>query len=287
MITADMDRLIRFALEEDFGPGDVTSAAAVPADAVRTAAVFAKEDGVFAGGEVAVRVYGHVDAAVRCVPRLEEGERFTKGKALVDVEGPARAVLGGERVALNFLQRMCGIATRTAEVAQRIAHTPCKVLDTRKTTPGLRAFEKYAVAVGGGVNHRMGLYDMILIKDNHVDFAGSMTAALAGVQRFLAQPSSPQVPVVVEVRDRAELDEVRAAAAGGLRIHRYLLDNWTPEEIRQVVAERAPGEVFEASGGIDPNRAVAYAESGVDFISMGWLTHSVPGLDLSMKHVRR
>jgi nicotinate-nucleotide pyrophosphorylase (carboxylating) len=249
--------------------------------------VFAKEDGVFAGGEVAVRVYGHVDAAVRCVPRLEEGERFTKGKALVDVEGPARAVLGGERVALNFLQRMCGIATRTAEVAQRIAHTPCKVLDTRKTTPGLRAFEKYAVAVGGGVNHRMGLYDMILIKDNHVDFAGSMTAALAGVQRFLAQPSSPQVPVVVEVRDRAELDEVRAAAAGGLRIHRYLLDNWTPEEIRQVVAERAPGEVFEASGGIDPNRAVAYAESGVDFISMGWLTHSVPGLDLSMKHVRR
>jgi nicotinate-nucleotide pyrophosphorylase (carboxylating) len=161
------------------------------------------------------------------------------------------------------------------------------VLDTRKTTPGLRAFEKYAVAVGGGVNHRMGLYDMILIKDNHVDFAGSMTAALAGVQRFLAQPSSPQVPVVVEVRDRAELDEVRAAAAGGLRIHRYLLDNWTPEEIRPVVAERAPGEVFEASGGIDPNRAVAYAESGVDFISMGWLTHSVPGLDLSMKHVVR
>ena len=287
MITADMDRLIRFALEEDFGPGDVTSAAAVPADAVRTAAVFAKEDGVFAGGEVAVRVYGHVDAAVRCVPRVEEGERFAKGMALVDVEGPARAVLGGERVALNFLQRMCGIATRTAEVAQRIAHTPCKVLDTRKTTPGLRAFEKYAVAVGGGVNHRMGLYDMILIKDNHVDFAGSMTAALAGVQRFLGQPSSPQVPVVVEVRDRAELDEVRAAAAGGLRIHRYLLDNWTPEEIRPVVAERAPGEVFEASGGIDPNRAVAYAESGVDFISMGWLTHSVPGLDLSMKHVRR
>lgn len=287
MITADMDRLIRFALEEDFGPGDVTSAAAVPADAVRTAAVFAKEDGVFAGGEVAVRVYGHVDAAVRCVPRIAEGARFARGMALVDVEGPARAVLGGERVALNFLQRMCGIATRTAEVAQRIAHTSCKVLDTRKTTPGLRAFEKYAVAVGGGVNHRMGLYDMILIKDNHVDFAGSMTAALAGVQRFLAQPSSPQVPVVVEVRDRAELDEVRAAAAGGLRIHRYLLDNWTPEEIRPVVAERAPGEVFEASGGIDPYRAVAFAESGVDFISMGWLTHSVPGLDLSMKHVRR
>ena len=287
MITADMDRLIRFALEEDFGPGDVTSAAAVPADAVRSAAVFAKEDGVFAGGEVAVRVFALVDPAVRCVPRIAEGARFARGMALVDVEGPARAVLGGERVALNFLQRMCGIATRTAEVAQRIAHTPCKVLDTRKTTPGLRAFEKYAVAVGGGVNHRMGLYDMILIKDNHVDFAGSMTAALAGVQRFLAQPSSPQVPVVVEVRDRAELDEVRAAAAGGLRIHRFLLDNWTPEEIQPVVAERAPGEVFEASGGIDPERAVAYAESGVDFISMGWLTHSVPGLDLSMKHVVR
>lgn len=287
MITADMDRLIRFALEEDFGPGDVTSAAAVPADAVRSAAVFAKEDGVFAGGEVAVRVFALVDPAVRCVPRIAEGARFGRGMALVDVEGPARAVLGGERVALNFLQRMCGIATRTAEVAQRIAHTPCKVLDTRKTTPGLRAFEKYAVAVGGGVNHRMGLYDMILIKDNHVDFAGSMTAALAGVQRFLAQPSSPQVPVVVEVRDRAELEEVRAAAAGGLRIHRYLLDNWTPEEIQPVVAERAPGEVFEASGGIDPERAVEYAESGVDFISMGWLTHSVPGLDLSMKHVVR
>ena len=287
MITADMDRLIRFALEEDFGPGDVTSAAAVPAYAVRSAAVFAKEDGVFAGGEVAVRVFALVDPAVRCVPRIAEGARFGRGMALVDAEGPARAVLGGERVALNFLQRMCGIATRTAEVAQRIAHTPCKVLDTRKTTPGLRAFEKYAVAVGGGVNHRMGLYDMILIKDNHVDFAGSMTAALAGVQRFLAQPSSPQVPVVVEVRDRAELEEVRAAAAGGLRIHRYLLDNWTPEEIQPVVAERAPGEVFEASGGIDPERAVAYAESGVDFISMGWLTHSVPGLDLSMKHVVR
>ena len=287
MITANMDRLIRFALEEDFGPGDVTSAAAVPAEAVRSAAVFAKEDGVFAGGEVAVRVFALVDPAVRCVPRLAEGARFTRGTALLDVEGPARAVLGGERVALNFLQRMCGIATRTAEVAERIAHTPCKVLDTRKTTPGMRAFEKYAVAVGGGVNHRMGLYDMILIKDNHVDFAGSMAAVLEGVQRFLAQPERPQVPVVVEVRSRAELDEARAAAAGRMPIHRFLLDNWTPEEIRPVVAERAPGEVFEASGGIDPDRAVAYAESGVDFISMGWLTHSVPGLDLSMKHVGR
>ena len=133
----------------------------------------------------------------------------------------------------------------------------------------------------------MGLYDMILIKDNHVDFAGSMTAALDGVRRYLALPTSLRVPVVVEVRDRAELEEVRAAAAGGLRIHRYLLDNWTPEEIQAVVSERAPGEVFEASGGIDPVRAVEYAESGVDFISMGWLTHSVPGLDLSMKHVVR
>jgi len=287
MITADMDWLIRFALEEDFGPGDVTSAAAVPAEAVRCAAVFAKEDGVFAGGAVAVRVFECVDPAVRCVPRVTEGARFVRGTALLEVEGPARAVLGGERVALKFLQRMCGIATRTAEVAARIAHTPCKVLDTRKTTPGLRAFEKYAVAVGGGVNHRQGLYDMILIKDNHVDFAGSMAAALAGVQRFLEQPANPQVPVVVEVRDRAELDEARAAVAGGLKIHRFLLDNWTPEAIRAVVAERAPGEVFEASGGIDPDRAVAYAESGVDFISMGWLTHSVPGLDLSMKHVKR
>jgi nicotinate-nucleotide pyrophosphorylase (carboxylating) len=290
MITEEMDRLIRWALEEDFGSGDVTSAAAVPAEALRKAVVVAKEPGILAGIEVAVRVFAHVDAEVRCTPMLHDGDRMEQGAVVLEVEGPARSVLGGERVALNFLQRMCGISTRTSEVVASLAHTSCKVLDTRKTTPGLRAFEKYAVRVGGGVNHRMGLYDMVLIKDNHVDFAGNMAAALSGVRTYLDLPGSPQVPVVVEVRNEAELEEARAASQllagpdGVPLVARYLLDNWTPEAIRPVVAARAAGEVFEASGGIEPATAVQFGDTGVDFISMGWLTHSVPGLDLSMKH---
>jgi nicotinate-nucleotide pyrophosphorylase (carboxylating) len=191
--------------------------------------------------------------------------------------------LSAERLALNFLQRMSGVATMTRRAAEALRGTPTRVLDTRKTTPGLRAFEKWAVQLGGGVNHRMGLYDMILIKDNHVDYAGSMTAALRGVQSYFER-GNPRVTVVVEVRSMSELEEAMTASSDlGLALERLLLDNFTPNQVREAVRWVDGRLPLEASGGIDLSNLRLFGEAGVDFVSMGALTHSVKSLDLSLK----
>jgi nicotinate-nucleotide pyrophosphorylase (carboxylating) len=283
-----MERLIRFALEEDLGAGDCTSASSLPEGLQQEGWIMAKEDGVVAGLEVARFVFLLVDDRLTCELLAADGERVVKGDRVLRVEGLAHSILIGERLALNFIQRMSGIASRTAEVMASFEGTKCAVLDTRKTTPGLREFEKQAVRLGGGTNHRMGLYDMILVKDNHVDYAGSMAEALANVARFLHDRGS-DLPVVVEVRDAEEAAAAMKARTehrkpdGSPLVDRLLLDNHTPEEAAAMVRLWGDAIPLEASGGITPENARMYAEAGVDFVSMGWLTHSVKGMDFSLK----
>jgi nicotinate-nucleotide pyrophosphorylase (carboxylating) len=283
MLDDHMMRLLDWALAEDLGSGDCTSQSSVPADLEHEGFILAKEPGVVAGIEVARAVFERVDPSVAFDAVVDDGADVTVGDVVIRVQGSARSILAAERLALNFMQRMSGVATTTRRASACLKGTPTRVLDTRKTTPGLRAFEKWAVRLGGGVNHRMGLYDMILIKDNHVDYAGSMTAALAGVQAYF-DAGHDRVPVVVEVRSMDELNEALAASdAEGLPLTRLLLDNFTPDEVRAAVAHVAGRLPLEASGGIHLGNLRAYGEAGVDFVSMGALTHSVKSLDLSLK----
>ena len=288
MLTTEMERLIVFALEEDLGGGDHTSASSIPAELQREGFILAKESGVVAGLEVAKEVFRLVDAHLQCELLAADGDAVERGTRVMKITGSAIHILEGERLALNFIQRMSGIATRTGAVVASLVGTGCRVLDTRKTTPGIRAFEKWAVRIGGGVNHRMGLHDMILIKDNHVDYAGSMLAAMEGVASYLNERGL-ELPVVVEVRDAQETQDAMEARkrwakpSGAPLIDRLLLDNHTPEQAALAVKKWGSEIPLEASGGITPTNARAYAESGVNFISMGWLTHSVPGLDFSLK----
>ena len=279
---------IRRALAEDIGSGDHTTLSSVPPGLRRMGRIWAKDSGVVAGVAVAMAVFAAVDPELRCTVLKADGEPVAPGDAVLEMEGAARSILLGERVALNFMQRMSGIASRTAGVVRMLEGTRCQVLDTRKTTPGLREFEKWAVRLGGGVNHRMGLYDMILLKDNHVDYAGSMTAALEGVGHYLEQ-SGLKLPVVVEVRNEEEARDAIAAddrwqaRKGETLLTRLLLDNHSIEETRRAVATWSGRIPLESSGGITPFNVRAYAETGVDYVSMGSLTHSVPALDLSLK----
>ena len=292
MLTTEMERLINFALEEDLGVGDHTSVSSIPANLEREGFILAKEVGIVAGLEVACEVFRRVDAKLECETLVEDGDHVEIGTRVMRIMGSARNILAGERLALNFIQRMSGIATRTAEVVASIEGTKCQVLDTRKTTPGLRAFEKLAVRLGGGVNHRMGLHDMILIKDNHVDYAGSMAEAMRGVAEYLHQ-SQMDLPVVVEVRDAQETQEAMLARSqwkkpsGAPLIDRLLLDNHSPEQVGVAVENWGSEIPLEASGGITPSNALAYAKSGVDFISMGALTHSIQGMDFTLKSIDR
>ncbi|MDA0946229.1 MAG: carboxylating nicotinate-nucleotide diphosphorylase [Bacteroidetes bacterium] len=283
MLTADMLRLIDWALQEDLGTGDCTSMSSVPEGMLHEGFVLAKEDGVVAGIDVAREVFRLVDDSVQFEALKRDGEALVPGDVVIRVKGPARSILSAERLALNFLQRMSGVATMTRRAAEALRGTPTRVLDTRKTTPGLRAFEKWAVQLGGGVNHRMGLYDMILIKDNHVDYAGSMTAALRGVQSYFER-GNPRVTVVVEVRSMSELEEAMTASSDlGLALERLLLDNFTPNQVREAVRWVDGRLPLEASGGIDLSNLRLFGEAGGDFVSMGALTHSVKSLDLSLK----
>lgn len=278
-----MLRMLDWALEEDLGRGDCTSNSSVPATLSHEGFILAKEAGVVAGIEVAREVFKRVDPEVVFEAKVADGASVEVGDVVIRIQGNARSILASERLALNFMQRMSGVATTTRKAMDVLAGTPTRVLDTRKTTPGLRAFEKWGVRLGGGVNHRMGLYDMILIKDNHVDYAGSMTAALAGVQAYF-ESGEPLVPVVVEVRSMSELNEALAASeAEGLKLERLLLDNFSPAQVKEAVAHVAGRLPLEASGGIDLSNLRAYGEAGVDFVSMGALTHSVKSLDLSLK----
>jgi nicotinate-nucleotide pyrophosphorylase (carboxylating) len=267
--------VVERALAEDVGAGDATTEATVPAGLRARATITQKAPGVISGLGVAEAVFRRLDPEVAIEELGPEGEWRDAGAGVLRAEGSARALLTGERTALNFLGRLSGIATLTASVvrAMREAGAEAQLLDTRKTTPGLRALEKAAVAHGGGVNHRAGLYDFMLIKENHIAAAGGVGEA---VRR--ARTARPELPLAVEVRDAAEIDEALEAGAP-----RLLLDNMSPDQIRAAVAQVDGRAVLEASGGIDPDTVLVYATiSGLHFVSMGALTHSAPALDLSL-----
>jgi nicotinate-nucleotide pyrophosphorylase (carboxylating) len=267
-----LDRLVLQALAEDVGAGDVTSAATVPAATRAAATITQKAAGVVSGLEAAAATFRALDPEV-VLERLGPEGRWREPPApVLRATGDARALLAAERTALNFLQRLSGIATLTARSVREVEGTGARILDTRKTTPGLRALEKAAVRAGGGVNHRAGLYDMVLIKENHATLAGGVGAAVRAVRAAF-----PDVPLEVECSTPAEVDE--ALEAGAPRI---LLDNMGPQELRAVAAQVAGRAELEASGGIVFETLRAHADTGVDFISIGALTHSAPALDLSL-----
>lgn len=266
---------IRSALAEDVGPGDATTNSIVPPDAVMRGQIIAKQDGVIAGLGVAQAVYRKVDSKVDFRPQVDEGARVTDRQVLALVSGRARSLLTAERTALNFLGRISGIATLTRSFVDAAAGTKAVILDTRKTAPGLRLTDKLGVRGGGGQNHRMGLYDMVLIKDNHIDFAGSITLA---VQR--ARKSAPGLRIEVEART---LDDVREALATG--VERILLDNMTPESMAEAVRLTAGRAKLEASGNVTLENVREIAETGVDYISIGGLTHSPKVFDVSFDYL--
>ncbi len=265
--------LIELALAEDIGPGDATSDSVLPAELTLQGRIVAKQDGVVAGLPVAEAVFRRVDPATRFIVHLPDGARVRAGDLVAEVVGPARGVLAAERTALNFLQHLSGIATLTRAFVNAVAGSGATILDTRKTRPGYRLLDKYAVRMGGGQNHRMGLYDMVMVKDNHIDAAGSIRAA---VER--ARAAHPDLPVEVEVRT---LDELREALS--LSVQRILLDNMSAEQMRAAVELTAGQTPLEACGGVTLENVAAIAATGVDYISVGALTHSAPALDLSMK----
>jgi nicotinate-nucleotide pyrophosphorylase (carboxylating) len=272
---ADTLALIDRALAEDVGDGDATSEATVDPDARARAVITQKAPGVISGLGVAAAVFERVDARARSRPLGPEGEWREPGAGVLEIVGPARALLTAERTALNVLGRLSGVATATARIVRAVeaAGGTARILDTRKTTPGMRRLEKRAVADGGGVNHRVGLFDFVLIKENHAALAGGVGEA---VRR--ARAARPDLPLAVEVRDAAEIDEALAAGAP-----RLLLDNMSPEQVRAAVAQVGGRAVLEASGGIDDETVLVYATiEGLDYVSMGALTHSAPSLDLSL-----
>jgi len=292
-----VQRLVQTALEEDVGAGDATVLATIPAKAIGKARILAREDMVCAGLPMAERVFLTLDPEMQIEQRVQEGAVVLKGDVLLDLNGKARAILTGERTSLNFLARLCGIATLVHQFVEKIAGTRARIRDTRKTTPGLRLLEKYAVKTGGGTNHRIGLYDAILLKENHIALAGGVKAALDQANAYAALHAKPSaltayeeaiparatdtvLPIQIEVRDERELHEALSAGAESV-----LLDNMTPAEARQCVTiarNRQPECTVEISGGITLENVRAYAESGADFLSSGSLTHSAPAANLSL-----
>ncbi len=272
-----IDDLIALAFAEDVGDGDHTTLSTIPADEMGRQQLIVKEEGILAGVEMARRVFNYFDPELKMTVFINDGARVKPGDIAFVVEGRVRSLLQTERTMLNIMQRMSGIATMTAKYQDRLAGLKTKVLDTRKTTPGMRLLEKEAVKIGGGENHRIGLFDMILIKDNHVDFAGGIPQAVAAAKKYCKETGC-DLKIEVEVRNTDEIDQ--ALAAG---IDRIMLDNFTPERTREAVARIAGRVEIESSGGIPLDTLRQYGECGVDFISVGALTHSVKGLDLSFK----
>ncbi len=263
-------QIIRAALAEDIGPGDVTSRLTVPEDRLVRARLVARSGGILAGIDVCRQVFLALDRSVRFTSKLADGGRFRKDMVLAAMHGRARPILAAERTALNFIQRLSGIATATRRFADAVRGTKAVVLDTRKTTPGWRALEKYAVRCGGGANHRAGLYDMILIKDNHIAAAGSITTAIDRCR-------SSRLPMEVEAQTVAEVAEALAAGA-----RRILLDNMTVAQMRRAVALAGGKAKLEASGGVTLGKVRRIAETGVDYISVGAITHSAPAADIAL-----
>jgi nicotinate-nucleotide pyrophosphorylase (carboxylating) len=273
----EISQYIRRALEEDIGSGDVTTDTIVPANASLRGRIVAKESGVVAGLEIARQVMLSLDQTIKFAAKVEDGAKVERGAVLADLEGSARALLTGERIALNFLGRMSGIATLTRKFVDTVSSTKAVILDTRKTAPGLRLTDKLAVRLGGGQNHRTGLFDMVLIKDNHIDFAGSITAAVARVRA-----SGTKLEIEVETRT---LDNVREALSLG--VERILLDNMSPDTMREAVAICDGRAKLEASGNVTLDNVLEVAGTGVDYISVGALTHSPKVFDLSLEFVEK
>lgn len=276
LATENIDSLIEAALAEDVGPGDVTTDAVIPMDMTCRGKIVCKADGVIAGLSITQRVFQLVDPRIQFDPKTRDGERVQEDQIVARLFGPARGILRGERVGLNFLQHLSGIATITAKYVKAVDGTKTQILDTRKTTPGLRGLEKYATRMGGAVNHRMGLYDAVLIKDTHLALTGGIGPALRCARKVY-----PEGDINVEVSNSQELEQAIADKAP-----RILLDNFAPGQVReamQVIRGRAQVEV---SGGVQVNNARAYALAGADYISVGALTHSAVALDFSMKVTR-
>jgi len=276
-----IDQFIINALKEDVGDGDHTSLATIPAGTTGKAKLLVKDNGVLAGVELAAEIFHIVDDKLKLTVFLNDGAAVKYGDVAFEVEGDAQNILKAERLVLNCMQHMSGIATVTDEIVDLLKGTNTKVLDTRKTTPGIRYLEKWAVRIGGGVNHRFGLYDMILIKDNHVDYAGGIQEAIEGAHNYLAA-NNKKLAIEIEVRNLEELDEV--LQTGG--VDRILLDNFNFSDLSDAVDMIEGRYITEASGGITIDNIRAYAETGVDYISVGALTHSVKSLDLSLKAVK-
>lgn len=269
-----IEETVRRALLEDIGPGDITTEATVPEGLQAAAIILAKEPGVICGHLLGETVFRLLDPQVRYERLVEEGADVPAGTVVARLTGPARSILTGERVCLNFMQRTSGIATTTRRLAERLKYYKAKLVETRKTVPGLRLLDKYAVRVGGAANHRFGLYDAVLIKDNHIAIAGGIRPAILAARKSLG---SFTTKIEVEVEDLAGLEEALGAGADII-----MLDNMDPETMRQAVERVAGRAVLEASGGINADNLEEVAKTGVDYISMGALTHSVKALDLSL-----
>ena len=278
-----VSRLIELALLEDIGMGDLTSDAIIPDSQLGRAEFLCKEDGIVAGLEVAALVFQYCDHSITVTSLVHDGQIAQKGQPIAKIDGSVKSILKGERTALNFLQRMSGIATATHKYVHAVAGTNAKISDTRKTVPGLRVLDKWAVRLGGGFNHRFGLDDMVLIKDNHIVAAGGITQAVELCKKYLSTEEI-EVQIEVETKNLTEVQEALHCAG----IHRIMLDNFPIDDMRRAVDMIAHRVEVEASGGVNLQTVRSIAETGVDFISVGALTHSVTGLDISLElqHVR-
>lgn len=276
----EIDLIIKNAIREDVGDGDHTSLSCIPKNAEGKAKLLVKDEGIIAGIEFAKQVFAYVDPTLKVETLIEDGSEVKYGDIAFYVEGSSQSILVAERLVLNAMQRMSAIATKTKLFVDLLKGTKTQILDTRKTTPGIRALEKWAVKIGGGVNHRFALYDMVMIKDNHIDFAGGITKAINKTQTYLKE-NNKDLKIIVEARSLAEIEKILQSDG----IYRILIDNFNYEDTRKAVALIGDQCLTESSGGINEKTAREYAQCGVDYISSGALTHSVYNLDLSLKAV--
>ena len=276
----ELNLIIANAIREDVGEGDHTSLSCIPKDAKGKAQLLVKDEGIIAGVEFAKKVFYYVDESIKIEILKQDGDRVKRGDVVLYVSGNSQSILKGERLVLNAMQRMSAIATKTRFYTDLLKGTTTKVLDTRKTTPGIRALEKWAVKIGGGENHRFALYDMIMIKDNHIDFAGGITQAITKTKTYLAEKKL-NLKIIVEARNLDEIKEILDNDG----VYRILIDNFNFEDTRKAVKLIGDSCLTESSGGINEETIRRYAECGVNFISSGAITHSVSNLDLSLKAV--
>lgn len=274
----ELEIIIKNSIREDVGDGDHSSLACIPENVEGKAQLLVKDSGIIAGVAFAEKVFKHVEPSIKVDVLIKDGARVKYGDVVLTVEGSSHAILKSERLVLNVMQRMSAIATKTKKYTNLLIGTKTKILDTRKTTPGIRALEKWAVKIGGGVNHRFALYDMIMLKDNHIDFAGGITKAIEKTHAYLKE-TGKDLKIIIEARDLAEIREILNSDG----VHRILIDNFTFEDTRKAVAMINGKCQTESSGGINEETLKPYAECGVDFISSGALTHSVYNMDLSLK----